>query len=124
MVESGDVLAALILPPNLVQKLESLGSLKPSQPTVRVLVNEEDPVKARLVDDRISSLVTEANLRISKQVTKISANYLSLLLRGGSVQPARARPSTSSASRTPSASSRRCGRSCPRVARSPARSTG
>jgi ABC-type transport system involved in cytochrome c biogenesis permease component len=83
MVESGDALAALILPPDLLQELESLGSLTPSQPTVRVLVNEEDPVKARLVDDRISSLVTEANLRISKQVTKISANYLSLLLRGG-----------------------------------------
>jgi ABC-type transport system involved in cytochrome c biogenesis permease component len=83
MVESGDALAALILPPNLLQELESLGSLTPSQPTVRVLVNEEDPVKARLVDDRISSLVTEANLRISKQVTQISANYLSLLLRGG-----------------------------------------
>jgi hypothetical protein len=54
MVESGDALAALILPPNLLQELESLGSLTPSQPTVRVLVNEEDPVKARLVDDRIS----------------------------------------------------------------------
>ena len=50
---------------------------------MRVLVNEEDPVKARLVDDRISSLVTEANLRISEQVTQISANYLSLLLEGG-----------------------------------------
>jgi ABC-type transport system involved in cytochrome c biogenesis permease component len=83
MVESGDVLAALILPADLIQELESLGSLAPSQPTVRVLVNEEDPVKARLVDDRISSLVTEANLRISEQVTRISANYLGLLLRGG-----------------------------------------
>jgi ABC-2 type transport system permease protein len=84
MVQSGDALAALILPPDLIDRLESLGSLTPSQPNVRVLVNEEDPVKARLVDDRISSLITEANLRISKQVTRISANYLSLLLRGGS----------------------------------------
>jgi ABC-type transport system involved in cytochrome c biogenesis permease component len=83
MVESGDALAALILPPDLIQKLESLGSLTPSQPFVRVLVNEEDPVKARLVDDRISSLVTQANLRLSKKVTRISANYLTLLLRGG-----------------------------------------
>ena len=83
MVRSGDALAALILPPDLIERLESLGSLSPSQPTVRVLVNEEDPVKARLVDDRISSLVTEANFRISKQVTRISANYLSLLLEGG-----------------------------------------
>jgi ABC-2 type transport system permease protein len=84
MVESGDVLAALILPPDLIDRLQSLGSLAPSQPSVKVLVNEEDPVKARLVDDRISSLITEANLRISEQVTRISANYLSLLLRGGS----------------------------------------
>ena len=83
MVRSGDVLAALILPADLIQKLGSLSSLAPSQPTVRVLVNEEDPVKARLVDDRIGSLVTEANLRISEQVTEISANYLGLLLRGG-----------------------------------------
>jgi ABC-2 type transport system permease protein len=84
MVESGDALAALILPPDLITKLESLGSLNPAQPTVRVLVNEEDPVKAGLVNDQISSLVTQANLRISKEVSHISASYLDLLLRGGS----------------------------------------
>ncbi len=83
MVESGDALAALILPPDLIQRLESLGGLNPIQPTVRVLVNEEDPVKAGLVDDRIDSLVTQANLRISKEVSHISANYLTLLTRGG-----------------------------------------
>jgi ABC-2 type transport system permease protein len=83
MVESGDALAALILPPDLITRLESLGGLNPTQPTVRVLVNEEDPVKAGLVDDRISSLVTQANLRISKEVSHISANYLTLLTQGG-----------------------------------------
>ena len=84
MVESGDVLAALILPPDLITKLESLGGLNPTQPTVRVLVNEEDPVKAALVNDRISSLVTQANLRISKEVSHISGTYLTLLTQGGS----------------------------------------
>jgi len=84
MVQSGDVLAALILPRDLIDRLESLGSLNPTQPVVRVLVNEEDPVKARLVDDRISSLITQANLKLSKKVTRISASYLTLLLRGGS----------------------------------------
>jgi ABC-2 type transport system permease protein len=48
-----------------------------------VLVNEEDPVKAGLVDDRIDSLVTQANLRISKEVSRISGSYLTLLTEGG-----------------------------------------
>jgi ABC-2 type transport system permease protein len=51
---------------------------------VRVLVNEEDPVKAGLVNDRISALIDQANLRLSKKVTRLAANYLTLLLRGGS----------------------------------------
>jgi ABC-2 type transport system permease protein len=54
------------------------------QPTVQVLVNEEDPVKAGLVDDRIDSLVTQANLRISKEVSRVSSSYLTLLTQGGS----------------------------------------
>jgi ABC-type multidrug transport system permease subunit len=85
MVQAGDALGALILPPDLLDRLGSLTSLTPSQPRVRVLVNEEDPVKARLVDDRISSLVTEANLEISKAVSRVGANYLDLVVNGGSL---------------------------------------
>jgi ABC-2 type transport system permease protein len=82
-VESGNVLAALILPKDLVSNLESLASLNPVQPAVKVLVNEEDPVKAQLVSDRISSLVTEANLKISKKVTRSAASYINLIVHGG-----------------------------------------
>src|SRR5881275_960911 len=64
IIGARNVLAALILPKNLVSNLESLAGLNPVQPTVRVLVNEEDPVKAQLVSDRISTLVTQANLKI------------------------------------------------------------
>jgi ABC-2 type transport system permease protein len=83
MVASGDALAALILPEDFIDDIESLASLNPEQPTVRVLVNEEDPVKANLVDDRISTLIGQANLKLSKKVTRLAANYLTLLLRGG-----------------------------------------
>ncbi|KAA0273444.1 MAG: hypothetical protein EDQ89_04870 [Acidobacteria bacterium] len=82
-VESGDVLAALILPPDLVEKLQTLAGLAPESPTVKVIVNEEDPVKAGLVDDRINSLLAEANLRISQQVSDVSTTYLRILLDGG-----------------------------------------
>jgi ABC-2 type transport system permease protein len=82
-VQSGDVLAALILPKDLVQNLESLAGLNPVQPTVKVLVNEEDPVKAQLVSDRISSLITQANLKISKKVVRSAASYIGLIVHGG-----------------------------------------
>ena len=83
MVQSGNALAALILPKDFIDNLESLASLTPTQPTVRVMVNEEDPVKAGLVNDRISALINQANLKLSKKVSRLAANYLTLLLRGG-----------------------------------------
>src|SRR3954454_7585546 len=82
-VESGDALAALILPKDLVSDLQSLAGLNPVQPQVKVLVNEEDPVKAQLVADRISSLVTQANLKISKKVVRTAASYIGLIVHGG-----------------------------------------
>jgi ABC-type multidrug transport system permease subunit len=82
-VQDGDVLGALILPPDLVEKLQSLTTLNPEQPKVEVLVNEEDPVKGQLVDDRIRSLVTEANLIISKRVSQQAGVYLHVLIDGG-----------------------------------------
>jgi ABC-type transport system involved in cytochrome c biogenesis permease component len=82
-VRSGDVLAALILPADLVTDLQSLSGLNPERPTVQVIVNEEDPVKERLVDDRITSLLSEANLRIARVVARVSTQYLDLIQRGG-----------------------------------------
>jgi ABC-type multidrug transport system permease subunit len=83
MVEDGEVLAALILPEDFADQVQSLGGLNPVSPTVQVIVNEEDPVKAQLVEDRIQSLITEANLIVSRQISESSAGYLDLLLEGG-----------------------------------------
>ncbi|MGH2982364.1 MAG: ABC transporter permease, partial [Solirubrobacterales bacterium] len=84
-VRSGDVLGALILPSDLVSKLESLSGLNPERPTVEVIVNQEDPVKQRLVDDRITALLSEANLKIAREVARISTRYLDLIQTGGSL---------------------------------------
>lgn len=83
MVERGEVLGALILPADLLEKLRSLTGLSPQEPTVDVLVNEDDPVKAQLVDDRIQALITEANLVLSQSVSEQAASYLDLLVEGG-----------------------------------------
>ena len=78
MVDDGDVIAALIVPADLIDKLRSLTSLNPEQPTVEVLVNEDDPLKAQIVDDRIQALITEANLIVSKQVSEQAEVYLNV----------------------------------------------
>ena len=82
-VEDGDVLAALILPEDFADQIQSLGGLTPQTPAVQVIVNEEDPVKAQLVEDRITRLITEANLIVSQQISETAASYLDLLLQGG-----------------------------------------
>lgn len=82
-VRSGDVLAALILPADLVDQINSLSTPNPSVPKVEVIVNEEDPVKARLVNDRINSLLTQANLVIARRIASEGGKFLNLVLDGG-----------------------------------------
>jgi ABC-2 family transporter protein len=84
-VESGEVLAAVILPADLVDKINSLGTLTPGTPRVEVLVNEEDPVKAQLVNERISTLLAQANLAIARRIATEGGHYLDLLVNGGNL---------------------------------------
>jgi ABC-2 type transport system permease protein len=82
-VEAGDVLAALIIPADLVDRLNSLSTLNPRSPRVEVLINEEDPVKARLVNDRIDSLMAQANLVVARRIAGEGGRFLKLLIDGG-----------------------------------------
>jgi ABC-2 type transport system permease protein len=82
-VESGDVLAALVLPADLVNQINSLSTLTPGVPEVEVLVNEENAVKAELVDDRITTLLAQANLAIARRIGAEGGRYLDLLVKGG-----------------------------------------
>lgn len=82
-VRSGDVLAALVLPSDLVAKINSLSTLTPGVPEVEVLVNEENAVKAELVDDRITTLLAQANLAIARRIGSEGSRYLDLLVNGG-----------------------------------------
>ena len=82
-VSSGDALAALVLPEDLVDRINSLSTLTPRTPQVEILVNEEDPVKAQLVDDRIAALLAQANLAIARRIAGEGGRYLQLLIDGG-----------------------------------------
>jgi ABC-type transport system involved in cytochrome c biogenesis permease component len=80
-VRDGDALGAIIVPGDALQKLESTLD----QPTLEVIVNEEDPLKGRLVDDTITAAVAEANRRVSRALTRANLRYLELLVEGGTV---------------------------------------
>jgi len=80
-VRSGDVLGALIIPPDITQKLET--GLESA--TVKVFFNSEDPVKYRFVQDTIKSEVQDANAALTKQLTKVALGYLDLISKGGDV---------------------------------------
>ncbi len=84
-VRDGDVLAALVLPADLIDRLNSLSTPKPERPEVEVIVNEEDPLKARVVDDRIEALLARANLFIARQIAEEGGRYLGLVVDGGDV---------------------------------------
>ena len=81
LVRDGDVLGALIVPEDTFQKIES----RVEQPRLEVIVSEEDPVKARLVDDAIASALAEANRQVARALTRANLRYLELLLNGGNV---------------------------------------
>jgi len=85
-VRSGDVLVALILPANLVDKINSLSTLAPGTPKVEVMVNQEDPLKSQLVNDRLSALLAQANLTIARRIVGEGGHYLDLLINGGELK--------------------------------------
>jgi hypothetical protein len=83
-VKDGDVLGGLILPADFLTKLQAELSTSSSTPaTVEVLVNEDNPLKAEVVDDRITALLTEANLLLSERLTDVAVNYERILAQGG-----------------------------------------
>jgi ABC-2 type transport system permease protein len=84
-VKSGDVLAAIVVPRDLVERLQRTISLsgKGPKPTVEVMYNAEDPVKQQFVESTIDSRVADLNQAVAGKLTQIATGYLDILLQGG-----------------------------------------
>jgi ABC-2 family transporter protein len=82
-VRSGDVLGALILPPDITRKIEAATTGNGSPPHVQVFFNAEDPAKQRFVENTIKARVQEANAALAKKFTQVAAGYIQLLSTGG-----------------------------------------
>jgi len=81
-VRSGEVLGALIIPPDITQKLET--GLE--SPRVEVIYNDEDPLKGQFVDQIINSRLADANLALSGKFKEVAVSDLRLLLDGGDIE--------------------------------------
>jgi ABC-type multidrug transport system permease subunit len=84
-VREGDVLGALILPPDITQNLETAATGGGKPPHVEVFFNAEDPAKQRFVENTIKARVQEANAALAKKFTQVAADYIKLLSTGGYV---------------------------------------
>jgi ABC-2 type transport system permease protein len=82
-VRDGEVLAALILPSDITQRLEAATSGSGTSPVVRVYYNAEDPAKRAFVDNTIKARVEEANLALTRKVSSVALGYLDLIKAGG-----------------------------------------
>src|SRR5436190_1334560 len=82
-VRRGDVLGALILPPDITQRLEAATSGSGKRAHVEVFYNAEDPAKQRFVENTIKARVQDANAALAKKFTQIAAGYIRLLSTGG-----------------------------------------
>ncbi|HEX3692353.1 MAG TPA: ABC transporter permease [Solirubrobacteraceae bacterium] len=79
-VSSGDVLAAVVIPPDIVSKISS----GVSQGRVEVIYNG-DALQQSIVRTTIDSALAEANLALSRQIKDVAVRDIDVLLRGGSL---------------------------------------
>ncbi len=83
-VRSGDVLGALIVPADATRRLQNAINLSGGPPpTLEVIYNVEDPLKAQIVEATVKARLSDANQAITKELTKLAAQYLRILLQGG-----------------------------------------
>ena len=78
-VRSGDALAALIIPPDVIEKLST--GLQSAR--VEVIYNQEDPVKGNYVNQIITARLADANAALSDEFRRIAVEDIRLLLNGG-----------------------------------------
>jgi ABC-2 type transport system permease protein len=85
-VRDGRALAAVVVPADLPQQIQSLITQGVGNPNVQLYLNSKDPIERQYVDQAISSRINQVEQGVSKQVLRVAVNDLQQVLNGGSVQ--------------------------------------
>jgi ABC-2 type transport system permease protein len=84
-VKDGEALAALIIPSDIPQQIQSLVTTGVGSPTVEVILNTRDPLERQFVDQAITARLNEVEQAVSKQVLRVSISDLQQVLNGGTI---------------------------------------
>jgi ABC-2 type transport system permease protein len=85
-VRSGRVLAALIVPADIPEQIQSLVTTGVGSPTVRLILNTSDPVERQFADQAIQERLNDVEQAVSKQVLRVAVADLQRVLNGGTIQ--------------------------------------
>jgi len=85
-VRNGEALAAVIIPADLPQQIQSLVTQGIGNPTVHLYLNTKDPIERQFVDQAIQSRLAQVEQDVSKQVLRVAVTDLQQVLTGGTVQ--------------------------------------
>jgi ABC-2 type transport system permease protein len=84
-VRSGQALAALIVPSDIVSQIQGLVTQGVGSPTVELILNSRDPLEQQFVQQTISARINEVEQAVSKQVLRVAISDLQQVLNGGRV---------------------------------------
>jgi ABC-type multidrug transport system permease subunit len=85
-VRSGRTLAALIVPADIPEQIQSLVTTGVGTPTVRLILNTNDPVERQFADQAIQERLNAVEQAVSKQVLRVAVADLQQVLDGGTIQ--------------------------------------
>ena len=85
-VKDGQALAALIIPSDITEQVQSLVTTGVGSPTVELILNTKDPIERQFVDQAISARLSQVEQAVSKQVLRVAVTDLQQVLTGGTIQ--------------------------------------
>ncbi len=85
-VRDGEALAALVIPGDITQQIQSLVTTGVGSPTVELILNSKDPLEREFVNQAITARLNDVEQAVSKQVLRLAISDLQQVLNGGTIQ--------------------------------------
>jgi ABC-2 type transport system permease protein len=80
-VRSGDAVAAVVIPADIVQQLESSSS----QGTIQAIFDASDPTRKAYVENTIKGLLVDTNRELTSRFTDVALDYIDIIVNGGKI---------------------------------------